>query len=140
MLSKPVRDDERPVHVRHEELPIKNPVPPPSAIVRHLGDRQPTNLERDVSVALELDRRDRALRRDVDVEVGLGDVHAARAITLAFEPLLVVEFVGSNLSEWASPAAGALYVAAFGGLALQLVRPAPAANASVSRSPELSVA
>ena len=45
-----------------------------------------------------------------------------RWIPLTLWAFLVVEFVGSNLSAWASPAAGVLYVAAFGGLAVELLR------------------
>ena len=52
-----------------------------------------------------------------------------RWIPVALWAFLVVEFVGTNLSEWASPAAGALYLAAFGGLAVQLIAP-PQVNAS----------
>lgn len=47
-----------------------------------------------------------------------------RWIPVALWAFLVVEFVGTALSEWASPAAGALYLAAFGALALQLIAPA----------------
>lgn len=46
----------------------------------------------------------------------------SRWIPLTLWAFLVVEFVGTNLSAWASPAAGALYVAAFGGLAVELAR------------------
>lgn len=46
----------------------------------------------------------------------------ARWIPLTLWAFLVIEFVGTNLSAWASPAAGALYVAAFGGLAVELAR------------------
>ena len=44
-----------------------------------------------------------------------------RWIPVAMWGFLVIEFVGTNLSEWASPAAGILYVAATGGLAMQVL-------------------
>ncbi|MGA8847643.1 MAG: hypothetical protein WB471_13590 [Nocardioides sp.] len=52
-----------------------------------------------------------------------------RWIPVALWAFILVEFVGTSLSEWASPAAGALYLAAFSGLALQLIGP-DRANAS----------
>jgi hypothetical protein len=45
-----------------------------------------------------------------------------RWIPVALWAFIVTEFVLTNFSEWASPAAGALYVAAFTGIAVQLVR------------------
>lgn len=45
-----------------------------------------------------------------------------RWIPVALWVFLVVEFVGANLSEWASPTAGVLYLAACTGLALELHR------------------
>ena len=45
-----------------------------------------------------------------------------RWIPVALWSFIVTEFVLTNLSEWASPAAGLLYVAAFTGIAVQLVR------------------
>lgn len=47
-----------------------------------------------------------------------------RWIPVALWGFLVVEFVGTSLSDWASPAAVALYLAACGGLAAQLMTPA----------------
>jgi len=45
-----------------------------------------------------------------------------RWIPVALWSFIVTEFVLTNFSEWASPAAGLLYVAAFTGIAVQLVR------------------
>ena len=45
-----------------------------------------------------------------------------RWIPVALWLFIVTEFVLTNVSEWASPAAGLLYVAAFTGIAVQLVR------------------
>jgi hypothetical protein len=45
-----------------------------------------------------------------------------RWIPVALWMFIVTEFVLTNVSEWASPAAGLLYVAAFTGIAVQLVR------------------
>ncbi len=45
-----------------------------------------------------------------------------RWIPVALWLFLVMEFVGSGLTEWASPAAGLLYLAAFTGIARQIVR------------------
>ena len=45
-----------------------------------------------------------------------------RWIPVALWAFIVTEFVLTNLSAWASPAAGLLYVAAFTGIAVQLVR------------------
>jgi hypothetical protein len=45
-----------------------------------------------------------------------------RWIPVALWLFIVTEFVLTNFSEWASPAAGLLYVAAFTGIAVQLVR------------------
>jgi len=47
-----------------------------------------------------------------------------RWIPLAMWGFLVVEFVGTSMSDWAAPAAGALYLVAFGGLAAHLMAPA----------------
>ena len=46
----------------------------------------------------------------------------ARWIPVALWAFIVTEFALTNFSEWASPAAGLLYVAAFTGIAVQLVR------------------
>jgi hypothetical protein len=45
-----------------------------------------------------------------------------RWIPVALWAFIVTEFALTNVSEWASPAAGLLYVAAFAGIALHLVR------------------
>ena len=45
-----------------------------------------------------------------------------RWIPVALWLFIVTEFVLTSVSEWASPAAGLLYVAAFTGIAVQLVR------------------
>jgi len=45
-----------------------------------------------------------------------------RWIPVALWSFIVTEFVLTNFSDWASPAAGLLYVAAFTGIAVQLVR------------------
>jgi hypothetical protein len=45
-----------------------------------------------------------------------------RWIPVALWAFIVTEFVLTNFSEWASPAAGLLYVAALTGIAVQLVR------------------
>jgi len=45
-----------------------------------------------------------------------------RWIPVALWLFIVTEFALTNVSEWASPAAGLLYVAAFTGIAVQLVR------------------
>ena len=63
-----------------------------------------------------------------------------RWVPLSLWAFLAMEFVVSNLTEWATPAAALLYVAAFSGIAVQLVRgdsatvqtshqPAPAGSA-----------
>jgi len=46
----------------------------------------------------------------------------ARWIPFALWAFIVTEFALTNVSEWASPAAGLLYVSAFTGIAVQLVR------------------
>ncbi|MET0998679.1 MAG: hypothetical protein ABWX73_08210 [Marmoricola sp.] len=46
----------------------------------------------------------------------------ARWIPWTLWAFLVTEFAISNVTEWAAPAAGLLYLAAFGGVAAQLVR------------------
>jgi hypothetical protein len=46
-----------------------------------------------------------------------------RWIPVTLWAFVLTEFVGAGLSEWASPAAGLLYLAAFTGLALELVGP-----------------
>ncbi len=43
-------------------------------------------------------------------------------IPITLWAFVVVEFVGANLSEWASVAAGALYLAALGGIAVHVLR------------------
>jgi hypothetical protein len=45
-----------------------------------------------------------------------------RWIPVALWLFIITEFVLTNVSEWASPAAGLLYVAALTGVAVQLVR------------------
>lgn len=45
-----------------------------------------------------------------------------RWIPIALWVFLVVEFLGANLSEWASPTAGAIYLAAFTGIGLELLK------------------
>jgi len=50
-----------------------------------------------------------------------------RWIPVSLWAFVVMEFVGTGFSEWASPAAGLLYLAAFAGMAFELVgRPEPA--------------
>jgi hypothetical protein len=50
-----------------------------------------------------------------------------RWIPVSLWVFVVMEFVGTGFSEWASPAAGLLYLAAFAGMAFELVgRPEPA--------------
>lgn len=44
-----------------------------------------------------------------------------RWVPVALWAFLVVEFVGTNLTEWATPAAGVLYLAALSGTALALL-------------------
>ncbi len=58
-----------------------------------------------------------------------------RYVPLALWAFLVVEFVGASLSEWASPAAGALYLVALGGIAVQLVAPAQRGEVDESAEP-----
>ena len=47
-----------------------------------------------------------------------------RWVPVALWAFLVVEFAGSGISAWSAPASGLLFVASFGGVALELVRPA----------------
>jgi hypothetical protein len=97
VLGKLVRDHERPVHARHEQLAVAHVVSAVPAVVGHVENLETTDLEADVSISLELDRRDRGLRADVDIELRLRDIRRARAITLAIQPLLVIEVVGRLL-------------------------------------------
>lgn len=63
-----------------------------------------------------------------------------RWVPVTLWAFLLVEFVGTNVSDWASPAAGALYVAALGGLAVELLhrRPARALAEDTGASSELA--
>ena len=45
-------------------------------------------------------------------------------VPVALWAFLTMEFVVSNFSEWAAPAAGLLYVAAFAGIAVRILQPA----------------
>ena len=56
----------------------------------------------------------------------------SRWIPVALWLFLVMEFVGAGLTEWASPAAGLLYLAAFTGIAWQLVRGSDSVEAPTS--------
>ena len=60
-----------------------------------------------------------------------------RWIPVALWMFIVTEFVLTNVSEWASPAAGLLYVAAFTGIAVHLVR---GANSSEEPNDEFAPA
>ena len=46
-----------------------------------------------------------------------------RWIPVSLWAFVVMEFAGTGFSEWASPAAGLLYLAAFTGIAIELVGP-----------------
>jgi Domain of unknown function (DUF4386) len=61
-----------------------------------------------------------------------------RWIPVALWSFIVTEFVLTNVSEWASPAAGLLYVAAFAGIAVQLVRGEDSAGADEELVPAVS--
>ena len=58
-----------------------------------------------------------------------------RWVPLSLWAFLAMEFVVSNLTEWATPAAGLLYLAAFSGIAVQLVR---GDNATVQQGHQLA--
>ena len=54
-----------------------------AAIVVDLRDRQAAGFELDVAIGLEVDRRDRGVAGEMNVEVGRGDVDRRRAVGLA---------------------------------------------------------
>jgi len=81
-----VPDDERTAHVRDAQLARSRRVVAIAAVVVDIRDRQAADFELDVAVLLEVDRRDRRVIGEVNIEVGRGDVDRARAVGLAVEP------------------------------------------------------
>ena len=88
-----VLDDERAANVRDEQLAADDLEAALAAIVGDPGDLQAAGLEGHTAGLLERDRGDGAVVREVDLEVGRGDVDRTGAVLLAVEPARVTGIV-----------------------------------------------